>query len=95
MRITPFNLVFALILGYFAVRLLDIQHMHRAEAKQLIFSFKIWHGLLLLAILIVDVIFRAAISDTKKLWLVESLFIVFIAGVIQILSIITGTSLFI
>jgi len=101
MKITPLNIAFALILGYLVFTLLDFQQASHNNAKSLaylLFDFaltiKLWQILCVFGMVVFDVLFRVLLPDIKKLWLVESLFIVIIAATIHFVNLIIPTSLF-
>ncbi|WP_207420419.1 hypothetical protein [Desertivirga brevis] len=79
MKVTPFNLVFAVLLGHFGVNLLSI---NKTSAKSLNAGFSYWHLVILIFIVVADIILRAIIADTKKLWLIESLCVVVSAALV-------------
>jgi hypothetical protein len=94
MRISPLNFILPLYLGYVAFGLLQLREVKHMRLHQLAYELKVWHFAVAIAIVVVDILFRAVIADTKKLWLVEGLVIIFVGGVWQLVNIIIPTSLF-
>ncbi|WP_207533015.1 hypothetical protein [Desertivirga arenae] len=82
MKVTPFNLIFAVLLGYFAVNLLGIRQTTAGSSPS---NFSFWHLGWLVIIIVSDIIFRALIADIKRLWLIESLLVVIIAGIVHLI----------
>lgn len=94
MRISPLNLILPLYLSYIAFSLLQLQQERHMRLHQLLYQVKVWHLAVAIAIVVLDVFFRALFPDTKKLWLVEGLMIILVGGLIQLINIIMPTSLF-
>ena len=84
-RLTPLNLITAALLGYF----LWILFRGSSKPDSIMSTFAIVFALVLF---VVDLIFRIVIpvSNTKKLWLIQSAFIIFVAALIAIIRRITN-----
>ena len=75
LRITPLNIISAI-----AFALLVVSFFHsKPVGKQIDVSgfYKLILGLLILVTFITDLIFRFTLKNLKRIWIIESIFIVF------------------
>jgi hypothetical protein len=85
LRITPLNIIGAIGLGLVAFTILSSE---KHAPRQVDFSgfYLLILGCLILVTFITDLIFRFTLKDVKKIWMVESIFIVITAVLMLIIQ---------
>lgn len=84
-RITPLNIIGAVALGLAAFNILSPKNNAPGHVDMSGFYLLIL-GCLVLVTFITDLIFRFTLKDLKRIWIVESIFLVFTAVMILIIQ---------
>ncbi len=84
-RITPLNIITAMLLGYS----MWILFQESSKSNNIVSTFAIVFAFVLF---VVDLIFRIVTpySATKKLWIIQSAFIIFVAALIALIRLFTN-----
>lgn len=85
LRLTPLNIVTALgiaflVLSFFQPKTTSVGHVQMSTFYQLIFAA------LIVVTIISDLIFRFALKDLKRIWLIETVFIALTVVIFLILQ---------
>ncbi|MDY0906768.1 hypothetical protein [Pedobacter sp. CFBP9032] len=85
LRITPLNIIGAIALGLAALNILSPKNNAPGHVDMSGFYLLIL-GCLILVTFVTDLIFRFTLKDLKRIWIIESLFIVFTTILILIIQ---------
>ncbi|WP_316736463.1 hypothetical protein [Pedobacter aquatilis] len=85
LRITPLNIISAISLGLVVANILGTKNNAPRQIDMSGFYLFIL-GCLILVTFITDIIFRFTLKDLKKIWIVESIFVVFTVILIFIIQ---------